>query len=67
VTAHDPERYGKIPAGDRTVPNLVAALALPYERASRRTEQIPQRTIELRSHSDNRGFRPAERGDLQKN
>jgi hypothetical protein len=43
----------------------VAAFALPDERAARRSQQVPDGAVELRSHSGGRGLRFAQRGELQ--
>ena len=54
MTAHDSNRYRKIPARERTVPNLVTALALPDEVTSRLAQQFPEFPVEMRSHSGDR-------------
>lgn len=66
VAARDADGHREIPLGDRAVPDFVAALALPDERAARFTQQIAQRPIELRRHSGCRRLGFAQSGDLQK-
>ena len=64
VTAGNTDGHSEIPLRDRAVPDFVAALALPDERASRRTQQLPQSAVELRSHSGGGRFGFPERCDL---
>jgi hypothetical protein len=44
---------------------LVAAAALPHEDAAGVAQQVPQRAVELRRHSDRSRFGFAQCGDLQ--
>jgi len=48
--AWDTDRHGEITFSDRAVPNFVAALALPDQRAAGGPQQVAQRAIELLSH-----------------
>lgn len=56
VAAGDSDRYGEVSLRDRTMPDLMAAAALPDQRAAGGPQQFPQQPIERRRHSDDRGL-----------
>lgn len=66
VAARDAERYSKVSLGDRALPNLVAALALPHRHATSGAQQITQGLVELRRHSRGGGLGFAQGRDLEK-
>ena len=65
MAAWDADGHSKILFGDRTVPNFVAALALPYHFASCLAQEFTQWAVELRGHSGSGRFGFAKRSDLQ--
>jgi hypothetical protein len=65
VAARDSNRHREISLGDRAMPNLVAALALPHHHAARGTQQVAQGSVELRRHLRRGGLCFTQRGDLQ--
>jgi hypothetical protein len=64
MTARNSDRHREVLFGDRAMPNFVTSPALPDEGAAGRAQQIPQRTVELRRHSDTRRLGFAQRRDL---
>jgi hypothetical protein len=65
VTAGNADRHCKVSLRDGAVPDFVAAASLPDQRAAGGAQQIPQRPIELRSHSARDRVCFAQRGDLE--
>ncbi len=65
VAARNVDWNGEVPVRDWAVPNLVTALALANQTATRQAEQIAQGAVKLWRDSSGSRFGFAQRGDLQ--
>lgn len=65
MATRNADRHREVSPGERAALDLVAAAALPHEGAAGGAQQVPQRAVELRRHSDHGRFGFAQCGDLQ--